>query len=82
MGYTKRYGRFNFAVQSCFIRASNFYTNSNVVVYAVLFFSILVGVRRCYRKAFVHLPDDVLLLVLQYLSVKDLYKMRLVRHLF
>ncbi|CAB3979247.1 cyclin-F-like [Paramuricea clavata] len=37
-----------------------------------------VGVRRCYRKAFVHLPDDVLLLVLQYLSVKDLYKMRLV----
>ncbi|XP_028415900.1 cyclin-F-like [Dendronephthya gigantea] len=35
-------------------------------------------VRRSYREPFVHLPDDALLLVFQYLSVKDLYKMRLV----
>ena len=41
-------------------------------------YSISAGVRRYYRKPFVHLPDDTLLLVLQYLSVKDLYKMRLV----
>ncbi|XP_046855809.1 cyclin-F-like isoform X2 [Xenia sp. Carnegie-2017] len=41
----------------------------------MVFVKRYAGVRRCYRKAFVHLPDDTLLLVLQYLSVQELYQM-------
>ena len=77
MVYVKRYGKCNAAsfLLQIFAQIRTFI----VYKYAVLFVSILAGVRRCYRKAFVHLPDDTLLLVLQYLSVKDIYKMRLVR---